>query len=434
MAQGGTMYKSLRNKLVLLYSISTGLILISVMIILLTVTEKNQKEDWLETFDTHGNTIISKLQLENTVKHSWLSQMETDYKLIIHIEDNGTPIIFRGVLRSPTARDLLMKQLTALALEEGLDTRKNPIYFHKEKSSIYIIKGEKGEVYYGLVAVIPTAAGWRSLVLLQYVPNYYSSIMKLRIEYSLLGLGGVLSLFLVSLAFVSKMLKPIEESNRRQTAFIAAASHELRSPLSVIMANNAAIITTTPDDQRFQNGINQECKRMARLIDDLLLLTSMDAKSWRIHKGPVEIDTLLVETYEAFLPLFRQNGLNLVLKLQEDPLPIIQGDKDRLKQILAILLDNALSYTPPGKKVTMHGFVLNSYLHLEVEDQGIGITDKEKKLIFDRFYRVDKARNDKKHFGLGLCIANELVHRHGGKITVRDTEGGGATFVIKIRI
>lgn len=428
------MYKSLRNKLVLLYSVSTGLILIIVMIIMLTVTEKNQKEDWLDTFESHGNTMISKLQLENTVKHSWLSQMETDNKLLIHIEDNGTPIIFRGVLRSPTDRDLLMKQLADLALEEGLDIEKNPIYFHKEKSNIYILKGEKGEVYYGLAALIPTATGWRSLLLLQYVPNYYSSIIKLRIEYFLLGLVGVLSLFLVSLAFVSKMLKPIEESNQRQTAFIAAASHELRSPLAVIMANNAAITTTTPEEQSFHNGINQECKRMARLIDDLLLLTCMDAKSWKILKEPVEIDTLLVETYEAFLPLFRQNDLNLNLNLPEEPLPTIQGDKDRLKQILTILLDNALSYTPPGKQVTLRGYVLNSNLYLEVEDQGSGISHKDKKLIFDRFYRVDKARNDKKHFGLGLCIANELVQRHGGKISVRDTEGGGATFVVKLRI
>ena len=154
---------------------------------------------------------------------------------------------------------------------------------------------------------------------------------------------------------------------------------------------------------------------MARLIDDMLLLTSMDTRTWQIDKEPIEIDTLLVETYEAFLPLFRQNDLSLILNLQEDELPIIYGDKDRLKQILAILLDNALSYTPPGKKVTLQGSVSSSYLHIEVEDQGIGIPDNDKKLIFDRFYRVDKSRNDKKHFGLGLCIANELVQRQGVK-------------------
>jgi signal transduction histidine kinase len=326
-----------------------------------------------------------------------------------------------------------MKQLTDLALKDGIDVSKNPIFFDEAISSIYTIKGEKNEIYYGLAVIIPTATGWRSLLLLQYFPDYYSVIMKQRILYSFLGLAGIISLFLVSLCLVSKMLRPIEESNRRQTNFIAAASHELRSPLSVIMANNAAICATS-EAQTFHSGIDKECKRMARLIDDMLLLTCIDAKTWQINKESIEIDTLLVETYEAFLPLFRQNDLSLILNLQEDELPIIYGDKDRLKQILAILLDNALSYTPPGKKVTLQGFVLGSYLHIEVEDQGIGIPDIDKKLIFDRFYRVDKSRNDKKHFGLGLCIANELIQRQGGKISIRDTEGGGATFVIRIRL
>ncbi len=428
------MYRSLRNKLVILYTISTGLILIIVMIIILITTEKELEEKRLEAFLSHESTISNKLQIENTVKHSWLSQLESEYNLLIQIVDNGSPISFKGVLQSSTDRDLLMKQLTSLALEEGINVRENPVFFEETKSSIYTIKGEKNEIYYGLAVIIPTATGWRSLLLLQYFPNYYSLIIKQRILYSLLGLGGILALFLVNLCFVSKMLKPIEESNRKQTTFIAAASHELRSPLAVIMANNAAISVTTTEAQMFHNGINTECKRMAHLIDDMLLLTCMETKTWQVNKEPIEIDTLLVEIYEAFLPLFKQNDLNLVLSLQEDELPIIYGDKDRLKQILAILLDNALSYTPPGKKVTLHGFVLGSYLNIEVEDQGIGITDIDKKLIFDRFYRADKSRNDKKHFGLGLCIANEIVQRHGGKISIRDTEGGGATFVIRIRV
>jgi signal transduction histidine kinase len=403
------------------------------MIIMLTATEKELEEKRLEAFRNYGSTISNKLQLENTLKHSWLSQLESNSNLLIQIEDNGSPISFKGVLHTATDRDLLMQQLTGLALEEGIDIRKNPIFFTEAKSSIYTMKGEKNEIYYGLAVIIPTAAGWRSLLLLQYFPNYYSAIINQRILYSLLGLAGIIALFLVSFRFVSRMLRPIEESNRKQTNFIAAASHELRSPLSVIMANNAAIAATS-ESQIFHTGIDKECKRMAHLIDDMLLLTFMDAKTWQINKEPIEIDTLLLETYEAFLPLFKQNDLSLVLNLPEDELPMIYGDKDRLKQILAILLDNALSYTPSGKKVALHGFVLGSYLHIEVEDQGIGIPDIDKKLIFDRFYRVDKSRNDKKHFGLGLCIANELVQRQGGKISIRDTEGGGATFVLRLRV
>lgn len=428
------MYRSLRNKLVLLYTVSTGFILIIVMIILFLVNEKELKEKGLETFTNHGSTIINKLQAENTVKHSWLAQLEVRNNLIIQIKDNGRPLSFKGVWQPPTDRDLLMKQLIDLALEDGIDIDKNPIYFNEAKSSVYTIKGDNSDIYYGLTVILPTASGWRSLLLLQFLPNYHSSMIYQRIQYSLLGLAGIISLFLVSLCFVSKMLKPLEESNRRQTSFIAAASHELRSPLSVIMANNAALANASSEAHIFQEGIDQECKRMARLIDDMLLLACMDTKTWQIKSEPIEIDTLLVETYEVFLPLFRQNQLSLLLDLQEEELPMIYGDKDRLKQILAILLDNALSYTPPEKKVILRGISSNGHLQIEVEDQGIGITDIDKKRVFDRFYRADKSRNDKKHFGLGLCIANELVQRHGGKIMIQDTEGGGATFVIRIRV
>lgn len=428
------MYKSLRNKLVLLYTISTGFILVVVMIILLIFMESKLEEKRIEAFKEHGDAIISKLQLENLITHSWLSHMEAKNNLIIHIEDNGNPLNFKGVLRIPSDRSQLLDQLNALALNEGINANLNPLNFYIIKSKVYKIKGSFNETYYGLVVILPTDDGWRSLSLLQYLPNLYSSILSQRILYSILALGGIFALFLISFLFVSKMLKPIEENKNRQTAFIAAASHELRSPLSVIMGNCAAISEVSGESENFLSGIIKECKRMARLINDMLQLACMDAKTWHIKKEPIEIDTLLIETYEAFLPLFGKKNISLELELQEEELPIIDGDKDRLKQVLSILLDNALSYTPSGKKVTLRGYVTTRHLNIEVEDQGIGISDPEKKLIFDRFYRVDKSRNDKEHFGLGLCIAQELIQLHGGKISVKDTYGGGATFVLRIRI
>lgn len=428
------MFKSLRNKLVMLYTISTGFILIIVMIFLLIVTEKQLEENRVDDFQSHGDTIINKLYNEKRISHSWLSQLEARNNLIIHIEDNGNPLHFKGVLHVPTDRDRLIKHLKNLALNEGINTERNPIFFNIVKSSVFTLKGDSNEIYYGLVVIIPTEEGWRTLSLLQYHPNYYSPIIKQRILYSLLGLGGIMALFFVSLGFVSRMLKPMVENSRRQTAFIASASHELRSPLSVIMANSAAITEASYETQTLLKGIDRECKRMARLIDDMLLLACMDTKTWYVKNEPIEVDTLLVETFETFLPLFRQNELNLKLDLYEGELPKIYGDKDRLKQVLAILLDNALSYTPPGKTVTLRGLLSNRHLNIEVEDQGIGISDIDKKFIFDRFYRADKSRNDKKHFGLGLCIANELVQRHGGKILVEDTHGGGATFIVRFRV
>ncbi len=424
------MIKSLRKKLVLLYTLSTGFILIIVILILLIFTEKELKDKRIETFQSHMNSIINKLQFDNVISDVWLSQLEAKNNLIIHIEDNGNPLNFPGVLKTPTDRTQLIARLSYLASEEGLNIKKNSILPTLSKSSIFTIKGGHQEFYYGCIVLIPTTSGWRSFLLLQYLPDYYSAVQKQRIMFSLLGLAGFLALFMISLCFVSWILKPLEENNNRQTRFIAAASHELRSPLSVIRANQAAISDATPQSQKFLAGIDNECKRMTRLVDDMLFLASVDAKSWLIKKEPVETDTLLVETYESFLPLFQQKEITLLLNIPEEELPIIYGDRDRLYQIITILLDNALSYTPIHKTVILRSYVSNKNLYLEVEDQGRGISDKYKKLVFERFFRVDQSRNDKLHFGLGLSIAKELVNLQGGKILVRDSQSGGAIFVI----
>jgi signal transduction histidine kinase len=196
---------------------------------------------------------------------------------------------------------------------------------------------------------------------------------------------GIAALFFVSVLFVTNMLKPIKESQEKQSRFIAAASHELRSPLSVICANNSAIASVTNESQKFIEGIDKECKRMARLINDMLILASADAKSWEIKKEPVETDTLLIETYEAFLPLCLQKDHSLSLELPEEALPAIISDKERLKQVLLILLDNALAYSPNNKDIILRSYTNNHFLYLEVQDHGVGIADKDKKLIFDRF-------------------------------------------------
>ena len=102
----------------------------------------------------------------------------------------------------------------------------------------------------------------------------------------------------------------------------------------------------------------------------------------------------------------------------------------RMEQILAILLDNAISYTPPQGKISLSLQSSPGKFTLQVSDNGNGIPDSEKEAVFDRFYRQDKSHKDKSHFGLGLCIAWEIVHMHKGKIWVEDTPGGGSTFVV----
>ena len=169
---------------------------------------------------------------------------------------------------------------------------------------------------------------------------------------------------------------------------------------------------------------------MSRLIDDMLLLTNADNHSWTIRKEPAELDTLLLDAFEAFEPIAREKSIRLSVKLPDTAAPLFFCDRERIRQVLSILLHNAVSYTPEGGRILLSLSSDGKNACLSVADNGVGIPDSEKACIFERFYRADQSRSQKGHFGLGLCIAAEIMKAHHGQIKVSDTPGGGSTFTL----
>lgn len=221
------------------------------------------------------------------------------------------------------------------------------------------------------------------------------------------------------------------ESRRKQTEFIAAASHELRTPLAVILSAAECLRDADAKRQtRFLETIRQEGEILTSLVNDMLTLSASDSQRFSCHPAPVELDTLFINTYEAFEPLAAEKKLSLTISLPEEAVPPCMADADRMVQLLSILLHNALSYTPEGGHIDLALSYKKNRFHLTVSDTGIGIPDEDKKKIFDRFYRAEKARSTKGHFGLGLSIAAEIVRLHHGSISVSDREGGGSVFTV----
>ena len=179
-------------------------------------------------------------------------------------------------------------------------------------------------------------------------------------------------------------------------------------------------------------NIEKECSRMGTLIRDLLILASADSKKWNLTLDLCDGDTILLDVYEIYQPLCRQNQIPLNLKLPDIGLPKIRCDKNRIIQILSVLMDNAMSYTGQGKSIDLEIFLEKKYLCFLVADHGKGIPDPEKEVIFDRFYQQDRSRNQKGHFGLGLPVGKELAKLHKGDLILKDTPGGGCTFLLKI--
>lgn len=255
--------------------------------------------------------------------------------------------------------------------------------------------------------------------------------------YLLMLAGGLALLYLINWFLARLVLRPTEEGVRRQTEFVAAASHELRSPLAVIRASlSAAQAAKEEEADKYQQAAALEAARMTHLVDDLLLLAGGDAGSWTLHPQPVDLDTLLIGAAEVYRPLAKQKDVGLTLDLPEETLPTVKGDAERLRQILAVLLDNALQYAPAGTAITLAARHKRGKVRIAVADKGRGVPDDEKEKVFQRFYRADASRHDKEHFGLGLSVAQELAQLHGGSITVADTAdgGAGATFTLALPV
>ena len=270
-----------------------------------------------------------------------------------------------------------------------------------------------------------------NIAILQPLTELYHSIYLNRLLFAGADILGVTLLGIFFWFYTQRMIHPLIISRQKQTEFIAAASHELRSPLTLMLSCLSSMNKASADEaERFANTIMQEGKRMGRLIDDMLTLSNSDSSHFSIDKTNVELDTLILSAYEKFEPLALKKNISLDFILPDTLSAPYPCDRERIEQVLSILLDNALSYTPENGRICLSLAGTSDRPTIRVSDNGIGIPDSEKESIFDRFYRCDKAHKDKMHFGLGLCIAQEIIHMHKGKIWVEDTPGGGATFVI----
>lgn len=240
----------------------------------------------------------------------------------------------------------------------------------------------------------------------------------------------LLCVSLVSRFLLKKALEPTERVMQSQKEFVASASHELKAPLAVIVANVENMQHEAQNEglQGNLKVIDSECMRMSRLIKDMLLLASSDAEKWTIHTSEVNVDTLLISLYEAYEPRCMKKKIKLTLDLGEELFPVIMTDKERLFQLLSIYLDNALHYSPEGKEIQIRVDMSSKELTFWIVDHGIGVEEKAKPFIFDRFYCADQSHTDKSHLGLGLSIAKELARMLQGKIGMEDTPGGGASF------
>ena len=227
----------------------------------------------------------------------------------------------------------------------------------------------------------------------------------------------------------NQTLERLENLFTSQQRFLADVSHELRTPLTVIKGNVDLMRHMKQLDEESLSSIDQEAGRLTRLVGGLLLLTQADSGKLALNMKPIELDTLLLEVFQEMHILA---GNKVHLKIAGIDQIQLNGDRDRLKQVLLNLVANAIQYTPQGGDVMMGLARIGGQARIIVRDTGPGISSEDLPYIFDRFYRAEKSRtrSSSPGFGLGLSIAKWIVENHGGTINVESKEGKGTTFAI----
>lgn len=231
------------------------------------------------------------------------------------------------------------------------------------------------------------------------------------------------------------MLERLEESVKKQRQFTSDAAHELRTPLAAIRSIVDVTLHRDRSSKEYVSAlsrIQREIERLSGLIDDLLIITRLENTLPKREFAVFSVSALIWEVLETMMVLAKEKNIEIETDLQENV--EIAGDRKHLSRAVFNLVDNAIKYTPENGKIRIAARLSESNERIEiiVEDNGIGIQLEDMERIFDRFYRVDKARSQTRGTGLGLSIAKEIVKAHGGVISVKSSPGKGSTFKVSL--
>lgn len=399
------MLKKLRSRLTVLASVLTGSVVVAVCIVSFLVIRQQYANSRYVAFRIAAESVYTQWSLEERLSAEWLrSTMDANAAEIL-LWENGVPLDYG---------------LSDLGYAQNLRV-------HAPEENGYFTVGSDLCAWFTL----DFDYGERQILVWQDTEPEQAYFRRLAMLFGFIALISLCAVGGLCWFVAGKAMRPVQESMERQEQFVAAASHELRSPLTVIRTG-LSVIRVEEDSGRYLSLMRGEAERMSRLIDELLILAGGGSLRRNFRPESVEPDTLLIDFVDTMEPHARKNGIRLELQLPEEAVSAISADSDRLRQILTIITDNALRYAPTGTAVTWELRTEGKRCCLSCIDHGPGIPDSEKKRIFERFYRGSVSRTDPNHFGLGLSVARELIRLHDGTITVDDTPGGGATFQIEL--
>ncbi len=270
------------------------------------------------------------------------------------------------------------------------------------------------------------------------VTALYSGLRKATYAQVVLGFIALLIASAIGYYMAGKAFLPLKEAYDKQKQFAADASHELRTPLAVLMSS-AELLLADPSIQnpflrQVLEDVKSEVKKMTNLVSELLMVARSDNNALKVKIQRLDLSEILQQVVRTMVPIAEKKNIRLMG--ENFVKTLINADEQKIKQLAIILVDNAIKYTPEGGSVLVELENVDAKrVSFSVMDSGIGIAAEDLDKVFDRFYRVDKARSrEMGGNGLGLAIASEIVKLHEGKISVASKLGEGTKFTVELKV
>ena len=265
--------------------------------------------------------------------------------------------------------------------------------------------------------------------------QYDNMLFQLLKTLVLIGFISLIVLLFISIYLTNKSIIPIKETFEKQKQFIADASHELKTPLAIIKTNTSLVLSH-PDDtiknqSKWINYINLQTDRMSELISEMLCLAKMDTAENKLPLSPINISKIVESMILMFDAVIYENNIELETNISKNL--FINGDKESLKKLFSIIMDNAIKHTNKNGNITVSLFSDKNKVKMIIRNTGEGIAHEHLERIFERFYRVDSSRDrETGGYGLGLSIASSIVKQHKGKIYAKSKIGEFTSFIVEI--
>lgn len=418
----GNMINKLYKKIFLIYYITSITFITFITLFMIYNNYSSSISNRSLLFQSYTNNIILQLQNDIAISEKAIEQYNANIPiLVLAMTENDNIFFFYRSSEIEISSDLLQEKIQEQMLHyfktDSIRNNASPQLYSFETTEL---NGEKFKwSYIQINASNGTMYELYTACLINHKIFSFSQIVQyIFLETFLLAAFFFLGKYIVKIAIM-----PIDQNMESQKHFIASASHELKTPLSVISIANTSNLPNA------KHIIEQECIRMDKIVKTLLFIASSETNTWKTEFQPANFERLLAEFYELSQPLLLENKKKMEFILPDNEIEEVLLDKTLVLQLLTILLDNAISHSDTSDLITLELKNEKENLQLYFVDHGSGIPDKEKPYIFNRFYKSQSTSRD--HYGLGLSIAKTILDLHHGKISIKDTPGGGATFILE---